>query len=66
MKRKTLAAESDRECQLQTMPRLGPLMAVAVEAFGPEMAQFKTGRDFVAWLGVVPRQHSSGGKDRLG
>ena len=30
------------------------------------MAQFKTGRDFAAWLGLVPKQHSSGGKERLG
>lgn len=42
------------------------MTAVAVEAFGPDMAQFKTGRDFAAWLGLVPRQHSSGGKERLG
>ena len=34
--------------------------------FGPDMAQFKSGRDFAAWLGLVPRQHSSGGKERLG
>ncbi len=34
--------------------------------FGPDMAQFKTGRDFAAWLGLVPKQHSSGGKERLG
>ncbi|MBI6631010.1 IS110 family RNA-guided transposase [Pontibaca salina] len=66
MKLKTLAAQSDRARRLQTMPGVGPLTAVAVEAFGPDMAQFKTGRDFAAWLGLVPRQHSSGGKERLG
>jgi transposase len=65
-KLKALAAQSDRARRLQTMPGVGPLTAVAVEAFGPDMAQFKTGRDFAAWLGLVPRQHSSGGKDRLG
>jgi len=65
-KLKTLAAESDKARQLQTMPGVGPLTAVAVEAFGPDMAQFKTGRDFAAWLGLVPKQHSSGGKQRLG
>lgn len=54
MKLKTLAAESDRARRLQTMPGVGPLMAVAVEAFGPDMAQFETGRDFAAWLGLVP------------
>jgi transposase len=65
-KLKTLAAQSDKARRLQTMPGVGPLTAVAVEAFGPDMAQFKTGRDFAAWLGLVPRQHSSGGKERLG
>ena len=65
-KLKMLAAESDRARRLQTMPGVGPLTAVAVEAFGPDMAQFKTGRDFAAWLGLVPKQHSSGGKERLG
>lgn len=65
-KLKTLAAQSDRAHRLQTMPGVGPLTAIAVEAFGPDMAQFKTGRDFAAWLGLVPKQHSSGGKERLG
>lgn len=65
-KLKALASQSDRARRLQTMPGVGPLTAVAVEAFGPDMAQFKTGRDFAAWLGLVPRQHSSGGKERLG
>jgi transposase len=65
-KLKTLAAQSDRARRLQTMPGVGPLTAVAVEAFGPDMAQFKTGRDFAAWLGLVPKQHTSGGKQRLG
>jgi len=65
-KLKALVARSDRARRLQTMPGVGPLTAVAVEAFGPDMAQFKTGRAFAAWLGLVPRQHSSGGKERLG
>jgi len=61
-----LAAETDTARRLQTMPGVGPLTATAVEAFAPDMNQFKCGRDFAAWLGLVPRQHSSGGKDRLG
>ncbi|SNT09728.1 IS110 family transposase [Antarctobacter heliothermus] len=65
-KLKALASQSDRARRLQTMPGVGPMTAVAVEAFGPDMAQFKTGRDYAAWLGLVPRQHSSGGKERLG
>lgn len=61
-----LAAETDTARRLQTMPGVGPLTALAVEAFAPAMESFKSGRDFAAWLGLVPRQHSSGGKDRLG
>jgi transposase len=65
-KLKELAAETDTARRLQTMPGVGPLTALAVEAFAPDMAQFKCGRDFAAWLGLVPRQHSTGGKARLG
>jgi transposase len=63
---KALAAETDTARRLQTMPGVGPVTALAVEAFAPEMAQFRRGRDFAAWLGLVPRQRSSGGKERLG
>ena len=42
------------------------MTALAIEAFAPDMTSFKSGRDFAAWLGLVPRQHSSGGKERLG
>jgi transposase len=63
---KALAADTDTTRRLQTMPGVGPLTALAVEAFAPDMAQFKSGRDFAAWLGLVPRQHSTGGKARLG
>lgn len=38
---------------------------MAVETFAPPMAIFKRGRDFAAWLGHVPRQHSTGGKQIL-
>ncbi len=62
---KALATQSNTARRLQAMPGVGPMTAVAVEAFGPDMAQFKTGRDFAAWLGLVPKQHSSGGKERL-
>lgn len=65
-KLKDLAARSETARRLRTMPGVGPLTALALEAFGPDMAQFRRGRDFAAWLGLVPRQHSSGGRDRLG
>jgi len=63
---KDVAKDTETSRRLQSMPGVGPLTALAVEAFAPDMAQFSCGRDFVAWLGLVPRQHSSGGKDRLG
>ena len=61
-----LAAEEPSTRRLQTMPGIGPVSALAVEAFAPPMNSFRRGRDFAAWLGLVPRQHSSGGKERLG
>ena len=63
---KTLSAQADTSRRLQTMPGVGPMTALAVEAFAPSMENFKCGRDFAAWLGLVPRQFSSGGKERLG
>ncbi len=65
-KAKELARGTNVARRLQTMPGVGPLTALAVEAFAPKMATFARGRDFAAWLGLVPRQHSSGGKERLG
>ena len=63
---KELARETDTARRLQTMPGVGPITALAVEAFAPCMTSFRHGRDFAVWLGLVPRQHSSGGKERLG
>ena len=63
---KSLASQTDITRRLQTMPGVGPLVALAVEVFAPDMAQFENGRAFAAWLGLVPRQFSSGGKQRLG
>lgn len=63
---KALAAQADTARRLQTIPGVGPLTALAVEAFAPPMENFRCGRDFAAWLGLVPRQFSSGGKERLG
>lgn len=63
---KALAAATDSARRLQTVPGVGPLTAMAVEAFAPPMESFRKGRDFAAWLGLVPRQFSSGGKERLG
>ncbi|MGO9942525.1 MAG: IS110 family transposase [Rhodoblastus sp.] len=52
--------------RLKTAPGIGPITALAIETFAPPMEVFKRGRDFAAWLGLVPRQHSTGGKQVLG
>ena len=52
--------------RLMTIPGVGPICAMAIQAFAPPMESFRRGRDFAAWLGLVPRQHSTGGKPRLG
>ena len=62
----TEAKASDTVRRLTTMPGVGLQTALAIESFAPDMSCFKRGRDFAAWLGLVPLQHSTGGKDRLG
>jgi transposase len=52
--------------RLQTVPGVGPITAMAIETFAPPMEVFQRARDFAAWLGLVPRQHSTGGKQVLG
>lgn len=61
-----LSKEASTPRRLQTMPGVGPITALAIETFAPPMQTFKCGRDFAAWLGLVPRQRSTGGKQRLG
>lgn len=57
----------DERCQeLQKIPGVGPLTASAVLATVGDAKMFKNGREMAAWLGLVPRQHSSGGKAVLG
>lgn len=62
----TAAKKSDVARKLQTMPGIGPVCAMAIATFAPDMREFRRARDFSAWLGLVPRQHSSGGKQKLG
>jgi transposase len=53
-------------CQrLSKVPGVGPVTATAVVGSVGDPSAFKNGRQFAAWLGLVPRQHSSGGKERL-
>ncbi|GAB7554126.1 hypothetical protein NRB_36370 [Novosphingobium sp. 11B] len=48
------------------MPGVGPVTAGAIMAFAPDLRTFASGRNFAAWLGLVPKQRSTGGKSRLG
>ena len=52
--------------RLAAVPGIGPITASAIVATVPDLTMFSSGRDFAAWLGVTPRQSSSGGKERLG
>jgi len=52
--------------QLDQIPGIGPALATALVASVPDPKAFRSGRNFSAWIGLVPKQHSSGGKDRLG
>lgn len=60
------APKDERAARLMTIPGVGPICAAAIESFAPPMEGFRRGRDFAAWLGLTPRQHSTGGKNILG
>ena len=49
-----------------TVPSVGIMGASAIAATVPDPTLFRSGREFAAWLGMTPRQNSSGGKERLG
>jgi transposase len=57
---------NDEMRRLCTAPGVGPVTAGAIMAFAPDLKTFSSGRNFAAWLGLVPRQRSTGGKTRLG
>ncbi|MBA8903889.1 IS110 family transposase [Phyllobacterium sp. P30BS-XVII] len=52
--------------RLISIPGVGPIIAATVRSAVPDPAGFRTGRDFAAWIGLTPRAHSSGGKERIG
>ena len=52
--------------RLEDIPGVGPVLATALVASVADPRAFRSGRDFSAWIGLVPKQNSSGGKDRLG
>jgi transposase len=62
---KVLASSNTDAKRLQQIPGIGPITATALICAIGDGKQFKRGRDMAAWLGLTPRQRSSGGKDRL-
>src|SRR5262249_3203100 len=52
--------------RLDEIPGVGPALATALVASIADPKAFRSGRDFSAWIGLVPKQHSSGGKEKLG
>jgi transposase len=57
---------SEASRRLDAIPGVGPALATALVASVADPKAFRSGRDFSAWIGLVPQQNSSGGKDRLG
>lgn len=60
------ASQDERVQRLMEIEGIGPISATAMVASVGDARQFKSGRQLAAWLGLVPNQHSSGGKERLG
>lgn len=61
-----LTRSSELSRRLMEIPGIGPLVASALVACVPNPSMFRCGRNMAAWIGLVPRQNSSGGKQRLG
>ena len=57
---------NDASRRLDAIPGVGPMLATALIGSVTDPKAFRSGRNFSAWIGLVPKQHSSGGKDRLG
>jgi transposase len=62
---KKIAQESEVRRRLDAIPGVGPLTATAIIAAVGNGAAFRKGREFAAWVGLVPREHSTGGKQKL-
>lgn len=60
------ARENEVARRLMSVPGIGPLIATAIAVLAPPPETFRKARDFAAWLGLTPRQHSTGGRQRLG
>ena len=62
----SLVREQDDLRRLMTIPGVGEVSAMAVHAFAPPMESFARGRDFAAWIGLTPREVTTGGRQQLG
>lgn len=60
------AKQNEDMLRLATIPGVGAITAASIKAHVPDPCGFKSGRHFAAWLGLTPKSHSSGGKERLG
>ena len=58
--------EDQQARRLMTIPSIGPILATAFGALAPPAETFRKGRDFAAWLGLTPRETSTGGRQKLG
>jgi transposase len=63
---RTSARSTEVGRRLMEIPGVGPLLASALVASIADPTAFKTGRNLAAWIGLVPKQNSTGGKERLG
>ena len=57
---------NEQSRRLETIPGVGPITASGLPAIITDASLFRSGRALAAWIGLVPRQNSSGGKERLG
>jgi transposase len=62
----TIAKQDEKALRIMKLEGIGPITATAMIASVGDIREFQNGRQFAAWLGLVPRQWSSGGKNRLG
>ncbi len=61
-----IVRQNDVAKRLMTMPGIGPVTAVSIAVLAAPSEMFSKGCDFAAWVGLAPRQHSTGGRTRLG
>ena len=52
--------------RLMTIPGIGPITAFALTTYAADMSHFRNSREFAAWIGITPREHSTGGRHRTG